>query len=370
MPRSGTATVGGGRERFATGTILSLALVAIGWRAMRGDPNGAGRSRSAEPAHRGNASDGRGRSADGPHEIPAAGWRDILLRVYAAITEDRVLAVAAGVTFYGLLAMFPAVAALVSSYALFADPATIHEHLNLIAGFVPEQAMQVIADQITRIASQQGGKLGLGFIIGLAVSLWSANAGMKAIFDALNVVYDEREKRGFIRLNAITLVFTAGAVTVFLLAIAALVVLPIVLNYLPVPGGADLLTRILRWPALLLAVAVGLAVIYRYGPSRERPRWRWVTPGSAAASAIWLIGSLAFSWYASNLGNFDKTYGSLGAVVAFLMWMWLSAIVVLLGAELDAEMEHQTARDSTDGSPKPMGARGAKMADTIGASQG
>ena len=355
------------------GALLSLALIAAGSAARRGEgrvrPEALQRS-ARQHDHGSHAGDGRGRRADSPHEIPAAGWRDIVIRVYHAISEDRVMAVAAGVTYYALLALFPALAALVSIYALFADPMTVRDHLDVVSGFLPAEGLQLVGDQISRIAEKQEGKLGLGFAVGLAVSLWSANAGMKAIFDALNVVYGEREKRSFLHLNAITLLFTAGAILVFLLAIGALVVLPIALKYLPIPGGTEVLMRILRWPALLVAVAAALAVIYRYGPSRGRPRWRWVTPGSAAASVIWLIGSLIFSWYAANLGNFDETYGSLGAVVGFLLWLWLSSVVVLLGAELDAEMEHQTARDSTEGPAKPMGARGATMADTVGARQG
>ena len=320
-------------------------------------------SRSTGPA------DERGRDADHPAEIPVKGWRDILMRVYRSLAEDRVLAIAAGVTFYGLLALFPAIAALVSIYALFADPTTIREHIGTLAAFAPGQAIDLIGNEIMRIAATAEGKLGFGLIVGLSLSLWSANAGMKAMFDALNVVYDEREKRSFLRLNAITLLFTLGAIVGFLVAVGAVVAIPVVLKFLPIPGGPELFIRMARWPLLLVIVALALAVIYRYGPSRDRPRWRWVTPGSTLAALIWVAGSLVFSWYAANLGNFDKTYGSLGAAIGFLMWMWLSTIVVLLGGELDAEMEHQTARDSTVGRPKPLGSRGARMADTVGAAQ-
>jgi membrane protein len=224
-------------------------------------------------------------------------------------------------------------------------------------------------DQLTRVASQGSGTLGLAFIVSLGISLWSANAAMKSIFDTLNIVYAEREKRSFAALNAISLAFTAAGIIFVLLAIGAMVVLPHVLNYLGSSNVTELLVRIGRWPALFVVVTLALALIYRFGPSREKPQWRWITWGSAFAAFGWLAASILFSWYAANFGSFNKTYGSLGAAIGFMTWIWLSAIVILIGAELDAEMEHQTARDTTTGTPKPMGARRATMADTIGPAQ-
>jgi membrane protein len=342
---------------------LSALLVATGL-ARRSAKQYSGRADHTE------LEPGRGRFAEGPSEIPARGWRDILLRVYDGISEDRILANAAGVTFYALLALFPGIAALVSIYGLFSDPNTIVSHLDAAAGFAPGGAIEVIREQLTRLAAQGSTTLGISFVVSLVISLWSANSGIKALFDALNVVYQEKEKRSFIRLNAVTLTFTIGTIAFLLIALAAVVALPVVLNYLPIPEVTSLLLNIARWPILLVLVAFGLTLIYRYGPSRTEPRWQWITWGGAFAAITWLAASALFSWYAANFGTFNKTYGSLGAIIGFMMWMWLSIIVILMGAKLNAEIEHQTARESTAGQPKPLGRRGAKMADTIGPARG
>jgi membrane protein len=311
----------------------------------------------------------RGREAMSPSEIPAKGWKDILLRVYANIGEHRIFALAAGMTYYSILAIFPALAALVAIYGLFSDPGSIAQHFDEATGFMPSGAIDVAREQLTRVASKGSQTLGLTFAIGLAVSLWSANAAMKSLFDTLNIVYGEHEKRGFAKLNAVSLGFTLAAIGFALLALSAVVVIPMVLQYLSLSDAADLLVRTGRWPAMFVVLALGLACIYRFGPSREAPRWRWITWGSAAATIFWLIASALFSWYAANFGRFNETYGSLGAVIGFMTWLWISAIVILLGAELDAEMERQTARDTTTGAPKPLGAPGARMADTVGAAR-
>jgi membrane protein len=312
----------------------------------------------------------RGRLAASPSEIPAKGWKDILLRAYFNGGDHRIFALAAGMTYYSLLAIFPALAALVAVYGLFSDPGTITKHLDQVSGFMPGGAIDVAREQLTRVASKGNQTLGLTFTIGLAVSLWSANAAMKSLFDTLNIVYGEKEKRGFLKLNAMSLSFTLAAIAFVLAALGAIVVLPVVLNYLWVSNIADLFIRIVRWPAMFLVVALALACVYRFGPSREAPRWRWITWGSAVATILWLGASALFSWYAANFGKFNETYGSLGGAIGFMTWLWISAIVILLGAELDAEMEHQTARDTTTGSPKPIGERGAHMADTVGAARG
>ena len=318
----------------------------------------------SDTADRRTLEDGRGRSATKPSDIPTAGWKDIALRVYEGISDDRILANAAAVTFYALLALFPGIAALVSIYGLFADPGTMASHLEAISGILPGGALDVIRDQLSRLTAQGSGTLGISFVVGLAISLWSANGGIKALFDALNVVYEEKEQRNFIRLNAVSLLFTVGMIAFLLLALACIIAVPMALDYLPRFIG--LVFDIARWPVLLVCVAVALAFIYRYGPSRKEPRWRWITWGSAFAALAWLAASAVFSWYAANFGNFNKTYGSLGAVIGLMTWMWLSVIVILVGAKLNAETEHQTARESTVGEPKPLGRRGAKMADTVG----
>lgn len=308
----------------------------------------------------------RGRAATTPSEIPARGWKDVLARVYDDINQHRILAIAAGVTFYALLAIFPAIAAFVAIYGLVADPSTISGHLQALSGFLPAEGLSIIGDQIQRIAAQGATKLGFASIIGLLFSLWSANAGMKAIFDALNVVYQEEEKRGFLKLNAISLGFTLAGMALLALSLGAMVILPRALEAVGMPAQIETWASALRWPILLLVIAIATSVVYRYGPSRDRAQWRWVSWGAAFAAIFWLIASLLFSWYAANLGKFNETYGSLGAAIGFMLWLWVSAIVLLVGAELDAEMEHQTAKDTTTGAPQPLGERGAVMADTIG----
>lgn len=313
------------------------------------------------PADRG-AEAGRGRAASSPWEIPWRGWKDILLRTYAAVNDDRLLAVAAGLVFFVLLALFPGIGALVSLYALFADPTTISDHLSAIAAVMPADSFKLLSGEVTRIASKSTGTLGLASVFGLLFALWSANAGTKAVFDALNVAYEEKEKRGFIRLNLISLAFTIGAILFMLVAAAAVVVVPLIFAAI---GLQDVLAKVLsalRWPILFVIVAIALAVLYRYGPSRREPKWRWVTPGSLAASLLWLAASGLFSFYLAHFADYNATYGSLGALIGLLMWLWLTFIVILAGAELDAEIEKQALRDSE----KPLDKRREETADTVG----
>lgn len=311
---------------------------------------------------------GRGRHADGPLEIPQAGWKDILWRTYQRLNEDRLLAVAAGVVFLGLLAMFPAITALVSSYGLFADPSTIGSNLQTLAWTLPEGTFQIVQDQIGRVVAKGTSELGWTFLFGLALALWSANAGMKALIDALNAAYEEHEKRSFIKLNLITLTFTVGGIVALLLMVGAVVAFPLAIDYFGLKPQSQFLISLARWPLLFVILLIALGVLYRFGPSRREARWEWLSVGTLCAALLWIAGSSALSWYLSNFGNYNATYGSLGAAIALMMWMWMSAIIVLLGAELNSEIEHQTAVDSTVGRPKPMGTRGAVMADTLGPS--
>ncbi len=245
----------------------------------------------------------------------------------------------------------------------------MRDQLQGLQGVLPGGALQIIGEQLQRITSQESAKLGFGMIFGLGVALWSANAGMKTLFDAMNIVYEEEEKRGFIKLTLITLGFTLGTIVALIVALTGVVVLPIVLEFLHL-GSLETVLLVLRWPILLVLVALGLSIIYRVGPSRSAARWRWIAPGSLFAAALWVVFSLLFSWYAQNFGSYDETYGSLGAAIGFMTWIWISTIVVLIGAELNAEMEHQTAIDSTTHAARPMGQRGATMADTLGETKG
>jgi membrane protein len=309
---------------------------------------------------------GRGRSATTPMHIPWRGWKDILIRAYYEIQDDRLLALAAGVVFYSLVALFPAIAAGVSSYALFANASTVANHLSVLSDIVPSGTLDLLRNEIERIASRSDGKLTVGFLLGFGIALWSANAGMKAIFDALNIINDEVEKRGIVWLNVVSLFFTFCAIGAVLLAIGAVVVFPLVLAGLGLSNIDAPVIAYLRWPVMFLLIIGGLAVLYRYGPSRRAAKWRWISVGSVFAALSWLLVSSLFSWYLGNFANYNATYGALGAVVGLMMWMWLSIIVVLVGAELNSEIEHQTACDSTAGSAKPLGTRGAVMADTVG----
>jgi membrane protein len=309
---------------------------------------------------------GRGRDATAPWQIPLRGWKDILWRTYQQVSENRLLAVAAGMVFYGLLALFPAITAVVSLYGLFANAATINDYLSSTAVVLPAAAIDVVHEQIVRLTSNSSTKLGFAFISGIVIALWSANAGMKSLIDALNVVYGEKEKRGFFTLNVISLTFTLGVIILVLLGLGAVVILPLVLSHLGLADVADRLFRYTRWPILLAAVIVGLATIYRFGPSRRLARWQWLSVGTLLATAAWMVSSALLSWYLSGYAHYDVTYGSLGTGIGLMMWMWLSAIVVLFGAQLNSEIEHQTARDSTVADDRPLGGRGAVMADNVG----
>lgn len=285
-----------------------------------------------------------GRQAVAPSTVPAKGWKGILWGVYASIGDDRLLAVAAGVTYYVLLAIFPAIGALISIYGLVADPSTVQNEIQSLSGVLPAGAVTVIRDQAMRVVAQSSNSLSIGVIFGLLIALWSANSGIAAIFDALNVAYDEKEKRSFFRFYGLTLLFTLGAICFLIAAVAAVAAVPALLNTISFGPTVDWAISIVRWPVMLAIVALAIAVLFRYGPSRDHPKWRWVSWGSAVASIGWLCFSLLFTWYVANFGTYNKTYGSLGAVIGFMVWIWLSMVIVLLGAEIDAEIEHQAAR--------------------------
>jgi membrane protein len=308
-----------------------------------------------------------GRLSNNPFQIPWTGWKDILWRTYERTGEDRLLAIAAGVVFFGLLAVFPAVTALVSCYGLFANPSTIGANLQTLALMLPEGSFQIVQDQIARVLMKGNTALGATFLFGLALAIWSANAGVKAVIDALNVVYEEREKRSFIRLNLLSLAFTTGGIAALLLMVGAVVALPLALDHLGLAPESQVIVSLARWPLLLVILVIALGLLYRFGPSRRPARWEWLSVGTLAAALLWIAGSSLLSWYLSNFANYNATYGSLGAAIGLMMWMWMSAIIVLCGAELNSEIEHQTALDSTIGRAKPLGRRGAVMADTIGA---
>ncbi len=303
-----------------------------------------------------------------PSAIPLAGWKDILVRSYREIADDDVASIGRSIAFSGILALFPALAAFVSIYGLFADVADAQRHLAALAGIIPADAMTLLGEQMVRLAAANQASLSLTFALGFLLSIWSANSGMKALFKGLNIAYEEVETRTFVRLNLTTLTFTLGTIALFILAVAAVIGVPVALSIMRI-DATGLSLSWLRWPALLFGVAGAISLLYRFGPSREPAKWRWVTPGSLGAALLWIAGSSAFSWYLSNVADYATSYGSLGAIFGFMMWLWLSAVIVLFGAELNSEIERQLVVDSTTGAARPLGLRGARVADTVASAQ-
>ena len=307
-----------------------------------------------------------GRHAEHPKMIPTRGWRDILLRMKEQMDNNHLSITAAGIAYFGLLAIFPGLAALVSLYGLFSDPMMVEQHLASIKTIIPPEAYTLIEGQLHTIAAQPAGSLSFGFIGGLLLTLFSANKGVMTMIEAMNIVYEQEERRGFVKLNLLSLFYTFVMILIIVVSMIIIVIAPVVLAFLPVPGMVEALVKYLPWPFLAVIIVLLLNFTYCYFPNRRRAKWRWITYGSIVATVVWILASVLFSFYANNFGNFNKTYGSVGAVVVLMMWFYISAFIVLLGGTLNAEMEHQTAKDSTRGEPKPRGKRNAYMADDVG----
>ncbi len=306
----------------------------------------------------------RGQDATSPHQIPARGWKEVLKRTATEIDKDHLGLIAAGVSFFLLLGLFPGLAAMVSIYGWVADPATIGGHINQLSAMLPQDAAEIINKQVGQVASSDA-KAGLAAVVGVLLALWAGSKAMKGMIEALNIAYGEEEKRGFIKQQVIYLSLTLVAVVTGLIAILLIAVIPAIIGYLPIPEwGKDALIWV-RWPVLLVVAMTIIAAIYRYGPSRDKPEWKWVSWGAGGATVLWLIASSLFSLYVSSFGNYNETYGSLGAVVVLMMWLYLTAFLILMGAELDTELELQTKHDTTEGRDEPMGSRGAMAADHV-----
>jgi membrane protein len=316
------------------------------------------------------APDRRGRLAASPFAIPGPGWKDVARRLHRELAEDNLTLIAAGVAFYFMLSIFPGLIAVVSIWGLVAEPAEVARLMTQVFALLPPEAAMVVAEQLDDLTSSDASGLGFSALVSLAVALWSASKGAKALLAGLNVAYDESEKRGAVRLQATALAFTVGFVVFVTLSLALIAGLPALVARLPLGPAAQATSVGASWLALFALVLAALAVVYRYGPSRDQPRWRWVGIGSVAAATLWLAASAGFSFYASRFGSFNETYGALAGAVLMLLWLQITAFVVLFGAELNAETEHQTARDSTVGPPRPMGQRDAAMADTLGEAYG
>jgi membrane protein len=310
----------------------------------------------------------RGREATSPTEIPPKGWKDVLLRTFKEFGRDQIPLIAAGITFYTLLALFPAMAALVSLYGLFADVHDLQRQMAAASPVLPAGALKFISDQLGRLVAAHKGGLSLTAAIGLLASIWSANGAVKALLAGLNIAYEQEESRGFFRSTLISLAFTVGLIVFGVVAMAALGAGPFI--GLLFGKGAALVFNIASYVVIVVLLSLGLALLYRYGPSRHPAKMQWVSWGSGAAIVLWLAVSALFSLYVGNFAHYNRVYGSFGAVVAFMMWVYLSNMVVLLGAELNGEMEHQTTQDTTVGKTRPLGQRAAKMADTVGDQQG
>ena len=304
-----------------------------------------------------------GRGADSPTAIPPRGWLEVLQRVWGEVGKDNMSIIAAGCAFYALLALFPAITALVAIYGLVADPAIIEQQISTLGAVMPKEAVDLLNVQAHAVAATGPTKLSWGAALALLLALYGATSGVKTLFEALNVAYEEDETRSFVRLNLTAFAFTVVAVIGVAVMIAMIVGLPTVLDYLPLGQLGEWLVRIGSWVLLFALVLLGLAVLYRFGPSRAPASWRWLTPGSLLATTLWLAASVAFSLYVGKFAAYNQTYGTLGGVVVLLMWLYISAFVILLGAELNAEAELQTKQDTTTGPPVPMGSRQAYAAD-------
>lgn len=306
-----------------------------------------------------------GRTARAPGSIPWRGWQQVLRRTWREISSDRISLVAAGCAFWATLALFPAISMLISLYGLVFDLQTVAPQLEQLRLLLPPTAFVMIEQRVAILVSKGSTTLGLSLLISTAFALWSASTGTKSLLSALNLAYEEEEQRGFLRFQMIGLLLTFCGVLGVIVGIAVLVGLPAVISFVGLSGHVRGLVRLGSFAMLVVFLLMALSLLYRFGPSRRVAQWYWVTPGSLVATVIWLAASMLFSLYVGHLASYDATYGPLGAVAGVMMWFWVSAYVVLLGAELNAELELQTAEDTTEGGPRPMGDRGAFVADHV-----
>jgi membrane protein len=305
-----------------------------------------------------------GGKAARPTEIPARGWIQVAKRGWREAKADQVPLLAAGVAFYAFLAIFPALIAIVSIYGLFADPSTIANQLNSLTAALPDEAAQIITDQVTTLSSRRQ-TLGISLLLAVLIALWSASAGISNLLTAINVAYDEEEKRGFVKKRLMSLGLTLAAIVFMVIILALVAVLPPLLKAVFGTGALRWVLQILGWLVMVVLVAAGLAILYRLGPDRDAPRMKWVSVGAVVATFVWLVASIGFSIYTSTFGNYAKTYGVFAGIVVLLFWLWLTMYAILLGAEINAESEQQTIADTTKGEQKPLGERGAVKADSI-----
>jgi membrane protein len=306
-----------------------------------------------------------GEEAGGPTEIPPRGWWQVVRRAMKESTADNVPMLAGGVAYFAFLAVFPAIIAALTLWGLVADPETVAQQVRDLSAVLPQQAQPIVADQLQSVASASGGALGFGLVVSLLAALWSASSGTGNLVKAVNLAYDEDETRGFLKLRGLALLLTVGATVFVLLALGLVAVVPVVLAALPLGPLGTVVAQVVRWGLLVVVAVVALAVVYRVAPDRDAPRFAWVSTGSLVATVLWIVGSVLFSLYVNNFGNYNKTYGTIAGVVVLMLWLYLTSYIVLLGAEINAESERQTRQDTTAGAPAPMGERGAAAADEL-----
>src|SRR5512132_1466672 len=359
----GRKTAGGARTSDGRGTWAGGSDGSPGLGSAAGGGAPAEHATSPDEV----ASDDRGRGADTPQEIPAKGWKDIAKRTLKEVKADQVPLLAAGVAFYVLLALFPAIIAGVSIYGLVADPQTVRDQINRLAQTLSPETATLIGTQVQQVTSSAGGALGLATVIGILTALWSASSGMKALITGVNLAYDETEGRKFVKLRGLSILMTLAAMVVLGVALALIVGFPAVPDSWPTV--LQWTAAILRFVLLAVLLMAGLAALYRYAPDRDKPKWSWASPGSVAATVLWVLASVGFSIYVNAFGNYNKTYGALAGIIILMFWLYLTAFVVLVGAELNAEMELQTAKDTTAGPEQPLGERDAQAADHVAEAQ-
>ena len=312
------------------------------------------------------SADDRGKHADSPAEIPAKGWKDVLVRAWKEGSADNISLIASGVAFCGVLALVPMLGAVVLSYGLVASPESVIHNVKGMTSVMPGEAAKLIGEQLMNVVTTSGGKKGFGLLVALLIALYGATKGAGAIITALNIAYDEEETRGFVRLQLVTLAITGGAVVLAIVATIAIAALGHLDALLPwAPGWVLGLAKLATYVVMAAAGAGAAATLYRYAPDRDEAEWKWLSPGSVGATLAWLAATAAFGIYVANFGSYDATYGSLGAAVVLLTWLYLSAYILLLGAEVNCELERQTAKDTTIGADQQLGTRGAHAADTV-----
>jgi membrane protein len=346
------------KQRVEEKAARRAAAKAAAERPPSGDPG-------APPPGSPSAEELPGIHAEKPTEIPWRGWKQILKRAWAENRADNMPIIGAGVAFFGFLSIFPALIALISIYGLVASPESVASQVDSISKQLPSEASKLITTQLKSIVDNSGGALTVGLVISILAALWSASGGVGNLITAINIAYDEVETRNFIRLRALSLALTLGAIVFVLITFGLIAVVPGVIDALPLGVVGTILAQIVRWVLLLAVFAGGLAVLYRVAPDRDAPRLRWVSLGSVVVTVVWALVSVGFALYVNNFGSYDKTYGTIAGVIVLMLWLYLTCYLVLLGAEINSEAEHQTAQDTTEGAPLPMGVRGAEMADTL-----